>query len=55
MLKKIITAMRAAVVLIMAENVAALRTFSRNVKNRASKPVGADTNQDAMCPNEKNS
>jgi len=44
MLKKISAEIRAAVVLIVAENLAALRAFSKNVTNRASKSLGGHQN-----------
>jgi len=51
MLKKITTEIKAAVMLIIAENLTTLRTLFKNVTNSVSKSIGK--HQDAIWQNEK--
>ena len=51
MLKKITAEIKAAVMLIVAENLTALRTFFKNVTNSVSKSIGE--HQDAIWQNKK--
>ena len=51
MLKKITTKIRAAVMLIVVENLTALRTFFKNITNSVCKSVGK--HQDAIWQSKK--
>ncbi len=51
MLKKITAEIKAAVMLIVAENLTALRAFFKNVTNSVSKSIGE--HQDAIWQNKK--